>query len=684
MSRNPPLLHPALQAILEGLRPPAALHLDEWSERNVVLPKGNAFPGPYRLSHSPAARRILQCLSPTHRSSRVVVMAAAQMLKTQCYINAVMGWIDVEPANILVLQPTDKLAKRLSSRIGKSIDACRAVRDKVAKPRSRDSRNTVDTKEFDGGTLYIATAGSAANLAEIPARYVVCDEVDRMEASVAGEGDPVELAEGRTTTFEGIAKRYHVSTPTFVGQSKIAVLFEQGTREHYHVPCPHCGHLHQLVQDHFHYDYDADRDRVLRAWFVCPECGAEIDERHKTTMFADAALGGQARWVASGEGDGETVSFHMSAFYAAPGSISWLTLARQHARAKLRLERGDSEGMRVYFNLRLGLPFDAADSSTTVQQLQSRAEAYPPRVVPDPACVLTMFVDTQPNRLECLIEAWGAGLEHWVVDHVVLWGSPSESPDNPESVWRRLDALRAQPWPHAAGFLLRISAFGIDSGGQNTQDVYNYGAARQHAGCVITKGHSLRGRPVIASAPSKVDIDWNGRRVPEGARLWMLGTDTAKDHLFNRMPLAAGPGAMHFHRALPPDWFEQLLAERPHTRYHKGRAIREYVKPNGARNEALDCAVGNLAMAHFLGLHKWPAEEWQRLRRHLLQTTPDLFAAADVQAAQQAQPDPAPASSDQPADPSVSHPLDQPPPAALPPPSARPRARTARGVALFT
>jgi phage terminase large subunit GpA-like protein len=39
--------------------------------------------------------------------------------------------------------------------------------------------------------MYIATAGAAANLAEIPARYVIIDEVDRLEVNVDGEGDPV-------------------------------------------------------------------------------------------------------------------------------------------------------------------------------------------------------------------------------------------------------------------------------------------------------------------------------------------------------------------------------------------------------------------------------------------------------------------------------------------------------------
>jgi phage terminase large subunit GpA-like protein len=72
-----------------------------------------------------------------------------------------------------------------------------------------------------------------------------------------------------------------VSSPTLTGASKIDALYDMGTREIYLVPCPHCEHHHELVLEHFHYQRDPDTGFMARAWFVCPECGAEIEERHK-------------------------------------------------------------------------------------------------------------------------------------------------------------------------------------------------------------------------------------------------------------------------------------------------------------------------------------------------------------------------------------------------------------------
>ena len=125
-----------LQAVRDAMQPDPELQLDVWSEQHVTIPKGSAFAGPYRLAHTPYARRVLQCLSPGHPCARVVVRAASQMLKTQVFINAAMGWIDGAPANILALEPTDKLAKRLSARVSKAIDSCAAIRGKVARPRA--------------------------------------------------------------------------------------------------------------------------------------------------------------------------------------------------------------------------------------------------------------------------------------------------------------------------------------------------------------------------------------------------------------------------------------------------------------------------------------------------------------------------------------------------------------------
>lgn len=77
-------------------------------------------------------------------------------------------------------------------------------------------------------------------------------------------------------------------------------------------------------------------------------------------------------------------------------------------------------------------------------------------------------------------------------------------------------------------------------------------------------------KPIISSQPNKMDIDWQGNKVPGGVELWAVGTDTAKDWLTNRMHLSEGPGILF--DQMPPEWFDQMVVEQPRTVYRKGRA----------------------------------------------------------------------------------------------------------------
>lgn len=607
-------------AFSAGLLPDPEMWVDSWSEKNAYIPtEGNAEGGKYSIDRTPFAREVMQVLSPGHPCTRVVVMAASQMLKTQTAMNWLMASVDAAPANILALMPSGDLAARLSARINKTINATPRVTELFAKPRTREGKNTDSTKEFRGGTLHIATAGSAANLAEIPARYGYGDEIDDWESDLQGQGDPVEIFENRGSTYGRNRKWYYSSSPKRPrGISKILELFEKGDQRYYEVPCPHCGHFHALEFGNMRTD-----EALSWARMMCPECGALIDEHAKTEMLA------RGRWVATAVSRDGTISFTISQLYAPMGWTSWLELARLHDAAEEGLRKGDPTKMQAFYNTRLALPYDHTKGVTTVQALMARAEAYPPRTLPDAALVVTMATDTQPDRLEVQIDAWGPGMERWVMDYIVLHGNPSVPPETPGSVWARLDEIRRTPYQHASGALIPISAWGIDSGGANTQDVYHYGASRRASGCVILKGASRPNRPIISAKPSAQEVDWGGQRDTTGAELWLVGTDVAKDWIFNRIELPAGPGALHFHNQIEPGWFEQLLAERKIQKMRNGSVVEVWHKDAHVRNEALDLCVYSLAIAFKLRLDKWSALDWARLRRKLIRddATPDLFAA---------------------------------------------------------
>lgn len=597
-----------LAAYRRGLLPDPELWIDEWADKYQIIPAdtGAAEPGKYHTDRTPYAREPQRCLSPVHPAKRIVTMIASQLMKTQIALNWIGGCIHMAPANFLVLLPTDKLSKRVSGRIDKNIKAVPLLTERVAKSRSRDSRNTLDTKEFEGGALYCATAASASNLAELSARYVYGDEIDRWELDVDDDGDPVKQAEARGSTFGRRAKFYYSSSPTIKGVSRIADLFSMGDQRHYYVPCPHCGTMQVLEWEGLKYTEDY---KLVQYQCITPGC-ALIDEHHKSQMLA------AGEWRAHAKGDGETVSFTMSALYAPAGWVSWTDLAKEYDEAKKLRDNGDPGTMQVFYNTRLARLWDSAEEMTKASELRKRAqdEGHLLGRVPEGGLILTASVDTQHNRLELLVMAWGAGMERWVVDFQVIPGDPADL-----RTWNELDERLKQRYRHVNGVDMSICATCIDSGGHHTAEVYQFTRLRRWRNVLAVKGASRRGCPVLAQRPSKVDLTWQGKTEKQGAELWMIGTDTAKDWIYNRYELPAGPGALHLCSDLPDEFFDQCVAERKAIRYVKGFKRVEWVKAKSERNEALDLLVYNLAAANFLGLHRYHEHQWAALRAALCQ-----------------------------------------------------------------
>lgn len=590
----------ALKAFAAGLRPEETLWVDEWSEKHAYIPRENASePGKYNLDRTPYAREILRALSPNHPARRVVLMGASQLLKTQVALNWLMACIDVQPANFLALMPGGNLAERLSLRVANTIKITQKVVDKVAKPRSRDARNTLGVKEFDGGTLFITTAGSAKNLREIPARYLYGDEIDDWEVNIKGQGDPIKLAETRLSTYGKRAKIYYSSTPVSMESSKILKLYMQGTQHIFEVPCPHCGHYHQLEQDNL--KYTAEDTRILDAWMICPACKCEMREAHKTKMILNG------RWRSQSAGDGETYSYHISALNAPVGWVSWATLAGEWLEAQEQAKNNDYDGLQAYTNTRLALPYNAGTSATTGEALRNRAEDYQLRTIPDGGYVLTCAVDVHGNRLEVQVMAWGRRGEAWVSDYQTIEGSPVE-----QSTWDALDDYLNTPMQHINGGDIKIDACFIDSG-YSQSDVFNFTRTKKRRGIVAIKGHNVANKPILSTRPSKIDINKKGVTEKKGVELWTIGTDTAKQYLWERWHLASGAGAIHFSKDLPADYFDGLTAEKRTVVYNKGRKVVKWNRPSGAYNEPLDLTVYNLAAAHYLGLHKKTDTQWREL-----------------------------------------------------------------------
>jgi phage terminase large subunit GpA-like protein len=574
-------------AFRAGLRPDPILLVSEWADAHRVLPqRAAAEPGHWRTSRTPYLREIMDKLSPSDPTQVVVLMKGSQLGGTEAGNNWLGFLIDCSPGPIMMVQPTVEMAKRVSKqRLATMIEDCARLRDKVSDARSRDSGNTILAKEFPGGILIITGANSAVGLRSMPVRNLFLDEVDGYDADVDGEGDPVELAMKRTSTFRRNRKVFICSTPTVKDLSRIERAFQRSDQRRYHVPCPECGVMAPLLWRNIEWPQGHPEQAALR----CETCQALIPEHNKTAMLE------HGRWIAQADGDGVTAGYHLSALYSPLGWYSWAEMARDFLAAK---HEGPAK-LKTWVNTCLGETWEESGETVDETSLLSRREIYPAEI-PTPVLLLTAGVDVQDDRLEAEIVGWRTGEESWGISYRVLWGDP----DSP-AVWQQLDDLLATPWQREDGLQLRIVTCCIDSAGHRTEAVYRYVKPRQARGVYATVGRAGIGRPII-SAPAAKRQGTAKRPV----KLFTVGVDEAKGILFARLKARdPGPGCCHFpaDQGYDAEYFQQLTAEKRVIRYYKGFPRAEWIKTR-ARNEALDCRVQAHAALCLLN-PRWPAIE---------------------------------------------------------------------------
>jgi phage terminase large subunit GpA-like protein len=593
------MANPWAEGFLEGLRPEQPLTVSQWADRYRKLSsKASAEPGPWRTDRTPYLREPMDCLSSESTVQRVVMMFASQTGKTESGSNWLGYVIAHAPGPMLCVQPTVEMAKRLSKqRLESMITETPCLAEKIAPARARDSGNTMFSKEFSGGIMLLTGANSATGLRSAPCRYLFCDEVDGFPSDVDGEGDPVALAERRTTTFAR-RKILLTSTPTVKDFSRIEAEYLRSDQRRFYVPCPSCGAMEWLKWGQLKWD----DGRPETARYQCEHCGERFEELHKPAMLR------RGEWRATAPaGNGRTAGFQLSGLYSPLGWCSWEQLVDDFLRAK-----GDAPALKAFVNTRLAETWEE-DYAAKISSdgLMERRLDYRSGLCPAGVVLLTAGVDVQDNRLAVSVWGWGEGETGWLVWHQELMGDPTMT-----EVWGQLDTVLATEWEHESGKTLKIKQMAVDSGGHCTHETYRWVRERLSQGAVAIKGSSRRNSPAVGKG-SKQDVNWRGRVVKKGVTLYQLGTVTIKTTLFGRLRHNDGTAGLNFGMAADDEYFRQLTSEKQALRYHRGFPIREWVKKAGDRNEALDCLVYGYAAMLLFSRRMNKATMWEQLRKEL-------------------------------------------------------------------
>lgn len=551
---------------LATLAPPPKYTVSQWADaRRKLSSEASAIPGQWRTSLVEYMREPMDCVSDP-RCSRVVIMAGAQIAKSEVLLNVVGYLIDYDPSPIMMVQPTLEMAEAFSKdRIAPMLRDTPCLAEKIGE-NSRDSNSTIRQKMFPGGHLTLVGANSPSSLASRPIRAVLFDEVDRFPTSAGEEGDPISLAIKRTATFWNRVV-FMVSTPTNKGASRIEAAYEEGDKRVRMCPCPDCGHHQQLRWSNVKF---SDR-KPESARYMCEECGSLWTDAQRIVAVR------RGFWQATAEFTG-IASFHV------PGLLSPFATMADGVREFLEAQ-GDPSRLRVWVNTYLGETWEEEGQRLDSHSLMARCEEYESRV-PDGVTLLTAGADVQDDRIELEIIGWGDGHESWSIDYRTFYGDPSAP-----GIWAEVRAALKQVFVHPRFGEMTVRATCIDTGGHYTKNVYDF--VRQTDRVYGIKGMPGEGKPLVGRPSSN-----NYGKIS----LFPVGTHTAKELVFARLRAKDGEvGYCHFPAGRTEAYFDGLTAEKLMTKYHKGFKHTEYVKFR-ARNEPLDCRVYGTAALELLNV----------------------------------------------------------------------------------
>ena len=575
------------------------MNISEWADKYRILSqKASAEPGKWRTSRTPYLKEIMDCLSPYSGIEKVVFMKGAQIGGTEVGNNFLGYIVHLSPGPVMLVMPTVDGAKRTSkTRIDPMFAAIPELKGVISDRRSKDASNTTLMKEFQGGVLVLTGANSAIGLRSMPVRYIFLDEIDAYKGDVEGEGDPVNLAIKRTSTFNR-RKIFMVSTPTIQGVSRIEYEYEQSDQRHYMVPCPYCNKRQSLKWKQIHFE----NDDPATATYVCEHCGAIIEEHLKTWMLENGI------WEKSNP-KSNVAGFHLSSLYSPVGWFSWADAVKQFLDAKNK-----DNLLKVWVNTVLGETWLEKGEAPEWQILFDKREDYQQEIVPSGGLFLTAGADVQKDRIECEVVAWGRNKESWSVGYFIINGDTAR-----EEVWNELSEFSKRYFEHSSGVMLPISRFAIDSGFA-TQQVYNWVRKQPINFAMAIKGTDSGVTPL--GLPTRVDLNINGKRLRRGAKVWSVGTSILKSELYQFLRLTQNEdesypaGYCHFPK-YDSEYFKQLTAEQLVTKMVRGYQKREWQKTR-ERNEALDCRVYARAASISFGIEQFTETKWRNLEKALI------------------------------------------------------------------
>jgi len=643
-----------------------------WVPKHINLPRevSQVKPGQIDLDVFPISSLVYEWFDdPKWRELIVVKGSQGALSQSAQNISCYIG--DYQLGDIMWVLESDKKVvelnnERLKPMITKS---CESLKRYVYEAEDKLKNRILILK---GLKIVMAGARTASAVASRPMPFIFGDEVDEWPIELGGnESNALDLLRERAKLFSWaklmfFSKPRNSITPDKDEEHKLrnrkkkddGIIWGEylsGTRHKCHIPCPACGHEHELVWENarFHHcrsedgkSWDYER-MEKESYYQCPNpkgCDHHITEEEKVEQVLKHRRWVQTNFHGDEQEDGSRInqpipkkmSAHMSDLYAntrefpdlAVGklAVKWCSASTTSARRAFR--RGV-----------LGLPVENKKfEKLDITHLISLAGSYERGTVPTRPAWTYMEIDVQGHGklYKWLKLGFGKITGYdvddtcWVIDHgetesdddiEALFDKPVpilDEPDGPdgESGWVRIEGSKERRW---AGKSIKCQSGWIDEGdGHTTNQVLNLCLRpKLYRRLSPVKG---RGGEQAANMKDRVELQENRTHAGKPIDRYLMDSDYFLDELYEERiaKREAIDAAIHAGQIPPAGrlWFfqnpstlmlQEFCTERKDTFMRRGKMVFGWLpKPTGGKNDLSD-------------LVKYGLGNWYRTKPKLLE-----------------------------------------------------------------
>lgn len=576
METNKKKLTRILKKVLPTIQPPKIQKTSEWISNGVVKFVDGPNMGldwiPFSFQKEPMD------IAQERSTKKIVLQSCSQLLKTTVLQSIAFSLMANDPCNFAFGSSSESEVKKFKD--GKFLPAIET--SEVLKPLVTDkndknaANNSKQTQMVSGTFIYWLNLNTPGNLRGITTRCVLLDEVSNCE--ITDEGNPIKLAEARTSTFGSDSLVVVSSTPLYK-DDLINAEYNLSDKRRYFVTHT-CGHEYTFEWEQVAFEFkQLENGRSIpdstTTHLLCPHCNEDIDEHTRHKMIDNG------RWVATNpDGEPGVVGYQISRMYSPLNTITEMVSKFADALYNFNLQ--------TFYNNELGLPYeDEYQKELDILQLESlREDEFNLYKIPESTLGICISVDQQIDRCEATILGFDEK-NIYVLGHEFFYGHDVTKIES--QAWKDLDQFCRQDFRTVEGRLVPTLAVFVDSSNGNATDTVKKFTARW------AKYHPIKGS-------SSTTGDLFKESTQAGYKLQILNVHDQKNTIRKLLNLMLSteadnaPVKLRFSSSLPTDYFEQLSAEELKP---AGGKLVWRLKKGQRRNESLDClCYGLIAIAY--------------------------------------------------------------------------------------